>query len=221
MKPVDPDSGRPRGYALLSFIPASQKVDYFTETELSSGNSRKSRSLINSCVSPAQPTSILFRSKMNASEKRRKYKEYLQSLMTQLEIENEDLPFEVVHAYWCKDGQLTSTWDIIEPMKARDEEVKELAEQVRSLLSDVKRRFAGASGITSKKCCHGISRSCFTPEEALDMIYLASIPEERRREIVMNAESLATELVREELLKEAALISSAIEIADQVSSFEN
>ena len=56
-------------------------------------------------------------------------------------------------------------------------------------------------------------------EETLYIIYLATMSEEQRYEFVMNFESSnTTDVVRKQIIKEADMIASAIEVSDQLTS---
>ena len=113
MTTIDPDSCRPRGFALLSFVPpppplsslppssqtapadaAATTTSRTTTTEsvpdaLSVATTpRRASSSIRS--SQSQPTSFLFRIKMNQNENRRRYKHYLQSITKEIEGGLED-----------------------------------------------------------------------------------------------------------------------------------
>jgi hypothetical protein len=225
MKPIDPDTGMPRGYALLSFV---------TRTGLEEDD-RKSipGGGIGAPDSPrrisVQPTSILFRSKMNQNERRRHYKDYVASLI-ETYPPGEDIPFEVVETYWTNEmnGHPGRVWWILEPLRASNEDERELIYQMRQLLADVKRNLNASAdeGEPASKppCCHSERdrhRHCVTADEAVLIVYLATLSEERRRQLVMNARSDASELIREELLKEAGVIASAIAVSDQLTGFEH
>ena len=56
-------------------------------------------------------------------------------------------------------------------------------------------------------------------EETLYIIYLATMSEEQRYEFVMNFDSSnTTDVVRKQIIKEADMIASAIEVSDQLTS---
>ncbi|KAG7363051.1 phytochelatin synthase [Nitzschia inconspicua] len=201
-KSIDPDTGTSRGFALLSFLQPEQQKDSTQEWVCLEASS-----------SFTQPSSILFRSKMKGNEERRKYKEYLETISGP-----SGTPLDLIRSYWMSDGHPTKVWNIIEPIRARNEEEKEVIAKMRSLLADLK----GDLGADLKNCCDSKNHKlCVTVNEALMIVCLASIPEPKRREIVMNVKSTADTIIREELLKEAALIASAIAISDEFESFED
>jgi hypothetical protein len=79
-----------------------------------------------------------------------------------------------------------------------------------------------AADENKSSCCQNDKHNhCVTVDEALVIICLASVSEKVRRDIVMNAKSKQDTLVREELLKEASLIASAIVMSDEFESFQN
>jgi len=153
MKPIDPDTGKSRGYALLSFVQQQTKEDVREEiTSTSSSGSINSSSSSSSSSSPkeatalintnklsTQPASFLFRSKMNQKGQRRLYKEYIATLLRDEKFKQGDIPYDVVRSYWCEDsGRPMSVWGIIEPMRVNNDEEKEMLRQMRMLLVDMK-----------------------------------------------------------------------------------
>lgn len=207
---IDPDTGRSRGFALLSFHPPEQKKGSGQAPDLTCSSSWES---LDASASFTQPASILFRSKMKGNEERRKYKEFLKTIS-----EEQGAPYERIQSFWMVDGHPTRVWNIIEPIRARDEDEKAMVSRLRSLLNDLR----GSMGDSRQHCCKSENHKvCLTVDEALMIVSLASIKETNRRDIVMNAESSEDALVREELLKEAALIASAIAVSDEFESFED
>lgn len=113
MKPIDPDTGKSRGYTLLSFTPQHNKTEVNNESSL-------------------QPVSMVFRSKMTQHPVRRKYKEYLSSLQS-------EITWEQVVSYWTKDGSDSlCVWQILEPLRLPNEgKEKEAVQKLRSLLTEL------------------------------------------------------------------------------------
>lgn len=263
MKSIDPDTGKSRGFALLSFTPppSSHSQSPLTEPEKEFGaNSVNVNSP--STSSQSQPASILFRSKMNQNEKRRQYKEFLHSLPRTESVSAGDntivnashVPFEKVCDYWStdEDGQPLRVWEIVEPVKATDDTSKEIVAQMRTLLRDLKQfpiddavaldgTHVDAEGspipthstappqdnnpnghVVSSSCCskNAIHKDCVSAHEALFLVYLAALSQARRRHIVMNIKSEVSDMIREQLLKEADLIANAIEMSDDLKTFE-
>jgi glutathione gamma-glutamylcysteinyltransferase len=208
-KSIDPDTGKSRGFTLLSFLPPEQRKDTDNDTSIPTSSSWTS---LDAGATITQPSSLLFRAKMKGNEERRKYKEFLETIRRESKAS-----FDVIRSYWMVDGCPTKVWKIIEPIRARDNEEKGMVSRMRTLLGDLR----GSMEADHKSCCQSEpNRSCIGGDEALMVVTLASISEPERREIVMNAESTADETVREELLKEAALIASAIAVSDEFESFK-
>jgi hypothetical protein len=149
---------------------------------------------------------MVFRSKMTQHPVRRKYKEYLSSLQS-------EITWEQVVSYWTKDGSDSlCVWQILEPLRLPNEdEEKEAVQKLRSLLTELLQ-----AQDTPTICCGSHThKTCVGSHDVLFIIYLASITEERRAEIVLNSTSVASKLTKEQLLNEAELIASAIEPSDQ------
>jgi glutathione gamma-glutamylcysteinyltransferase len=282
MKSIDPDTGKPRGFALLSFLPPPQlspatttTVTKTTITDTSSDwmktNTGTSHS-IQSSSSHSQPVSILFRIKMNQNEKRRNYKKFLRTLMKQGDKNNDDddddddnndeaadsatdhsrnISFDKISSYFkkSKNGKHEEedpimVWEIVEPVRASNDVGRSIVEQMRTLLRDLKNGGSG-SGVggsdnvssivaehqkhddiddsKSKKCCgkNEVHNGCVSPNEAVYLVYLAALPELERRKIVMDVQSDVPDTIREQLLVEADMIDSAIEMSDELTSFES
>jgi len=193
MIPIDPDTGKSRGYALLSFTPHRK---------------------INNNEELLQPMSMIFRSKMSKHPIRRKYKEYLTSLGN----DNNEITWHQVAAYWTKkaDGSDSSPWEILEPLSLpHDGEEKDMVEKIRLLLAEL----LNARDISNTCCRTRNHKTCVSSYDAMYIIYLASISQERRLEIVGNVASSvsASQLTIDQLLKEAELIATAIETSDQTT----
>lgn len=249
MKPIDSSTGKSRGYALLSFIPPPISPSHGKEVEAivptttttavtaSVASPEKavvsSTSLINTSSLLTQPASILYRSMMNQKRKRKRYKEFLRSLRDGDDRyrHGADIPYNVVRSYWCESEGVdrpSSVWEIIVPIRVRNEEEKEMLRKIRLLLADLQHATLGTSGGTKKdddcKTCDTYTPTAnhttsVSAEETLYIIYLATLSEERRRDFVMNFESPgATDVVRKQVIKEAELIASAIEVSDQLTS---
>lgn len=220
MKPIDPDTGRSRGYALLSFVKTTglDHNDQKNVTGVVSGTTE----------SPGrtglQPSSILFRAKMNQNERRRQYKQFLASLNET--YPQGDIPLEAVATYWTNEtnGHPGGVWSIVEPLRTSNEEEKGRIHKIRQLLADVRCKLTTSADKEEAQCCRpqrDKHQHCVTVYEAVFIVYLASLSEERRRQMVMNARSDASDCIREELLKEAEVIATAIAVSDQLTSFEH
>jgi len=258
MKPIDKDTGKSRGYAILSFVPESKDDDFVGSTaETKSmcsdsscgssicGVSSKCTAIINTSKLSTQPTSILFRSKMNQKERRKRYKEYIKSLREGGTYkEAEDIPYEVVRAYWCPEDTHgpVCVWEIIIPLRMHNEDEMEILNRMRLFLAQLLGATIDNSDLSPaekedihrrdcyhRKDCSGKSPGCgvsvptnstayVNAEETLFLIYLATLSEERRNTFVMSFESEASDVVRRQIIKEADMIASAIEVSDQLTS---
>eukprot|EP00532_Pseudo-nitzschia_australis_P004402 CAMPEP_0168179684 /NCGR_PEP_ID=MMETSP0139_2-20121125/10004_1 /TAXON_ID=44445 /ORGANISM="Pseudo-nitzschia australis, Strain 10249 10 AB" /LENGTH=456 /DNA_ID=CAMNT_0008099589 /DNA_START=128 /DNA_END=1498 /DNA_ORIENTATION=- len=240
MKPFDKASSKPRGYALLSFVPENKTDDVAVDTISVTSNENKSTALINTSQLSTQPASILFRSKMNQKRQRQLYKNYIKSLRDE-KYKQEAIPYDAVRSFWCKDTHgAISVWEIIVPTRVHNEEEKDLLSQIRTLLMGLKDATINGNILDDHNDDHnnnhreegcnpysfsesGRIRSTnhtayVTAEETLYLIYLATLSEEQRNYLVMNFKSAASDVTRKQIIKEAAMIASAIEVSDQLTS---
>jgi glutathione gamma-glutamylcysteinyltransferase len=239
MKPIDPDTGRSRGYALLSFVKTTTPT---TPTGPDHDIDPKGPPVVDSpSRTGLQPSSILFRAKMNQNEQRRQYKEFVSSLNET--YPRGDIPLKVVANYWTNEtnGHPGRVWSIVEPLRASNEDEKERIYKIRLVLADLKKATLSTasssvendgdqSPLTEPPCCRSVvekerqqrHKHCVTVDEAVFIVYLATLPEERRRQLVMNDyRSDAPDCIREEILKEAEVIACAIVVSDQLTRFEH
>ena len=222
--PEDPETGRSRGYMTLSY-----GVD---DTGRQTGDSH----------SPQLPLSLLFGSRKSKDFIRREYKQFLH------DEPDGSVTVESVARFWTnnfKDNE--RVWDLVEPQLQPVERddicmVKSLRVLIQALLSnddhgdaiaeELRPLSAEVTGQTMGSHCP----SCIRPStvstqvggRALDIshaevfyvVYLASLTQEERREIVFGTElgevvsGQVDEGARDQLLSEAALISYAIEHSD-------
>ncbi|VEU36694.1 unnamed protein product [Pseudo-nitzschia multistriata] len=240
MKPLDKSSGKPRGYALLSFVPEHKTDNIAIDTMATTHGDNKSSGPTNTNQLSTQPASILFRSKMNQKGRRQLYKEYIKSLREET-YEQGDIPYSAVRSYWCKDthGPI-SVWEIIVPTRLHNEKEKELLRQIRRLLAELKDRTMNEAipesiegnndnnrrkeGCTAYDLCDNAPvrstnhTAYVSAEETLYLIYLATLSEERRYNYIMNFESEASDIARKQIITEADMIASAIKVSDQLTS---
>lgn len=185
MKPLDPDTGRSRGYALLGFNPVIKTMNDNLEHE----------------DGVPQAMSLLFRSKLTQNSVRRQYKDYLDSLSS-------EISWKQACNYWLSEEH--KVWSIVEPLRlANDEEegasvVEDIRCFLRELLSSL-----DPSGLS---CCDGAAKTgkCLGEKDALLVIYLASLEESHRYKFVHDFQSKASSLTKEHLLNESNLIARAI-----------
>jgi glutathione gamma-glutamylcysteinyltransferase len=220
MKSVDPDSGRSRGYILLTHDADDHPHGY------SSGSPSHSPS------STALPISILFRTRMKQYEARREYKHFLKSL------EHEPTWDDVVR-FWTRDWTSRDyVWTSVDAQVkpcSNDVATLSLLQRVRALIAASIPSHAAlprASERTFSSSCvsscrpNGLRSLDLKPEEAIFVAYLAALDEDRRRHVVedaarssCNSSSPTGDSPDEEavlqLLAEAELVRYAIDLSDQ------
>jgi len=203
MQPKDPDTGRSRGYVLLTSVEDDDDDDQLHHPPF---------------------LSILFQSKMKQNPTRRLFKDYLKSL-------DHEITWQEVVRYWTKDGQDPSyIWQLVEPqLKPCEDEnhllasIQQVLDLINNLLPPKEQAFdtAAARTCVSNSCgpnhCRKLSMNS---EQALFVVYLACLDKGRRSEIVFDTErSAASEEARQQLLAEGELIRVAVEMSDQSTHF--
>ncbi|CAB9503606.1 Glutathione gamma-glutamylcysteinyltransferase [Seminavis robusta] len=200
MKPVDPTTNRSRGYLVL------RDFDQQHQTQE---------------AAPILQPSLLFRSQRKQNPVRRQYKEFLAANATK-----EEVTLDQVIAFWTQDSSKPAfVWQMMEP-QFTPLESDDATEQIKALISNVRACIRqlmdqvphGAFPSACCKCRINYSRSLdMTPQEAIFIVYLASLSEERRREVVgllpkENNEN--DDDARTQLLVEADLLRHAIDMSD-------
>ena len=229
MKPIDPDTGKPRGYALLSFVPDSQRCVEVSKcknaSDVSKQKSDSKQLKTTSSALSTQPASIIFRSKMNQRQRRRLYKEYITCLRRDEKYKGGDIPYDAVRAFWCEtdSNRPVRVWEIIEPVRVNSEEENQMLQRMRKVLKNLKE--ASNATATATENDHIDDNQFFKPpnhinlEETLFFIYLATLSKERRYELVMRINSDGScDIARTHILMEADIIARAIELSDQLTS---
>ena len=200
MQPKDPDTGRSRGYVLLTNIEDDDDRPHH-----------------------APALSILFLSKMKQNPIRRQFRDYLKSVV-------HEITWQDIARYWTKDGEDSSyIWQLVEPQWKPCEEENDLLEsieEVLGLINDLLPPFEHSFDSSVRTCGPNRCRPNYsrtihlTPEQAMFVVYLACLDKEQRSEIVFDRElSVVSEEAREQLLAEAELVQVAIEMSDQLTSF--
>ena len=185
MDTVDPDTGRKRGFVVLS--------SFKNKTQGQSGVS-------------LHTMSILFRSKMTQNAVRRRYKDFLNSLRSEITWQ------ETMDFWRDKEEQV---WSIIEPLRLpKEENMLQMVINLRSLITSLLETEDKADAL---RCDNASNPLCTSEIQALYVVYLASMGEERRRDVVLWVESIASNETREQLLSEANLIANAIEFSGESS----
>ena len=216
--PLDPDTGKSRGYMILSYD-GVEGIRAGNETHLSH-----------------LPLSVLFGSKRSKDFIRREYKQYLYGLEKKGGAEN-DVTLSSVVSFWTQNyTNNTRVWELVEPqLQPVDLADIRMVDSVRCLIQSLIKANEFALCIpqdmlstTSEhatfpggECCNPSTRNSsgrileISPAEVLYVIYLASLPVDMRRDIVYTKDlDEFDDTTREQLLAEAALIDFAIETCD-------
>ena len=225
--PIDKDTGKSRGYAILSY-------DGIKDIISTTANGKNMISNL--------PLSILFVSKKSKDHIRREYKNFLRH-ETMGDDGAELVSLQSVVSFWTKNyADNNYIWELVEPQLIPvDSTDIEMVESLRRLLKRFIEEHDASSSIipvnmllSSREsgtfpgmCCSNEATYTnnnvleISPGEVLFVVYLASLPTEVRRKIVIdmvgttttNSETKLMGVV-EQLLAEAALISLALESCD-------
>eukprot|EP00545_Synedropsis_sp_CCMP1620_P009370 CAMPEP_0119007408 /NCGR_PEP_ID=MMETSP1176-20130426/2991_1 /TAXON_ID=265551 /ORGANISM="Synedropsis recta cf, Strain CCMP1620" /LENGTH=401 /DNA_ID=CAMNT_0006959549 /DNA_START=28 /DNA_END=1233 /DNA_ORIENTATION=- len=186
MLPVDPDTGKSRGYVLLSH----NNVD---------------------AEYPAMPISLLLWSTKQQNPVRQQYKHFLS------EKGDSAVTWDEVVDFWTKSGNNQEhIWHMVEPQLApTDQETTNAVGAVRELTQALIPGFVSAEN----HCCRRNANRAINldAEEAMFIVYLASLSLDRRTEIISSPSVEAADLTRHQLLIEADLIRTAIEVSDELA----
>jgi glutathione gamma-glutamylcysteinyltransferase len=219
MQSIDPDSGRSRGYIMLSH----DREDYFLSKV---GSSSASASML--------PMSILFRTTMKKHESRRRYKEFLRGLQR-------EPTWEEVFRFWTRDfTDPEFVWTAVDPQVkpcTNENGLNALVDQVRDLIAKLVPTEPPVHGMEARTLSTLLSSSsepssCLSscrpnglrtinlkPDEPIFVSYLAALDEDRRAQIVNAAASNGPfEEARRQLLAEAELVRYAIDLSYQQPS---
>jgi glutathione gamma-glutamylcysteinyltransferase len=202
MQPVDPDTGRSRGYVLLS-NEKEEEQEEFNQLLL-------------------QP--IILRSRMKQNPIRRGYKAFLGKMANEPSWDN-------IWDYWTVNGTSPrKIWQMLGPQfkPCKDEnETLLIVDQVLTLVDNFLRSKSLRLTVSGTKigdtvCQNGECRPNYSrtlhvrPEQAIFIVFLASLPRERRLQIIFDEQApSATQAAREQLLAEADLVEYTIETSDQ------
>ena len=248
MKPADKTTGKSRGYALLSFVhnteaktTAQATTDSVgTGTALISASSLSTqptsilyRSMMNQKQKRKRYKNFI-RSLREDNEKYHNGEDIPYEVVRSYWCEDGVRP--------------SSVWEIIVPCRVRTEEEKVMLRKMRLLLVELHHASIEKDGkscnaasidemmgsnteVHDEKKTNGNCGTCDTynpttnhtvsvsAEETLYIIYLATLSAERRYDFVTNFESAETsDVVRKQIIKEADMIASAIEVSDQLTS---
>jgi glutathione gamma-glutamylcysteinyltransferase len=208
MKPKDPSTQRSRGFMLLR------------EHDRGAGNNSTEQ------TTPSLIPSILFRSQRTQNPIRRQYKEFLATLPKE-----EEITLDQVMEFWTQNKiQPNFIWSCLEPQltpvvegpndqaaaKAQIKLIEAVQRLIRELLLKV------PHGPFPRACCqcriNYLRTLDVSAQEAIFIVYLASLDEARRTEIVGLAENTMSGDVAPEktqLLAEAELLRYSIDMSDE------
>ncbi|KAL3943520.1 MAG: hypothetical protein SGBAC_002415 [Bacillariaceae sp.] len=201
MKPVDKDTGKSRGYALLSF--ADNKIGCCR-------GSHRSQPMA------VQPMSLLFLTKLSQSSARKKYKDFLNNL-------NQTVTLDIVFHYWTQSPD-NVIWDILEPLSIPDNQDQSKAvHALHRLIEDAWTCIDGSYEARFGEVLQEDSDRKLAKEQtkilhSIFVVFLASLEEKDRKTIfqqVQDGKKEYSDLAVEQLLNEAELIAMAIETSDQ------
>jgi glutathione gamma-glutamylcysteinyltransferase len=197
MLPVDQDTGKSRGYALLSYV--------------------------NDDVASVMPISILLRSSQAQNPLRQEYKQFLVD-------HGHDVSWDQVLDYWTRGGKdRMYIWEMLEAQfSPTEKDAADAVIEVQTLLKTIVPQPHTPSHSTclpTDRHSHPCRPNCnrvlaLSPEEAIFIVYLASLSKDRREEIVYSTEAVANEVAtdqsRQQLLVEANLVRYAIDNSDEM-----
>jgi len=219
MKPIDPATGKSRGYMLLS--------DH-DQTEC-----------LTSEMMPSLLPSVLFRSQRKDNPIRREYREYLSTKIAANINQDGDsktttptrIDLDHVISFWTKQCTEPSyIWNMMEPQftPLQDDEASlVLLNSVRSLVDLLLQRVPHET--PPKSCCQcrvNFGRTIdLSPLEAIFVVYLASMDKQERQKLVLsvgealkdgNASTEEVATAQTQLLAEAELVQHAIEMSGEI-----
>jgi hypothetical protein len=217
LQPVDPDTGKSRGYAVLSY-------DRLGDVSAEDGN--------DAILSSNLPISVLFGSKKSKDHLRREYKNFLAN---DNDESTKGVRLQSVVSFWTRNHTENNlVWELVEPqLQPVDPADVELVMSMRRLIKSLieadeqDKAFAMIHPdmlLTSREsvgdCCmkdsHIVRALDISPGEAMYVIYLASLPLDMRLDVVnknLNDDN-DTSAAKKQLLAEADLISLAIDSCD-------
>jgi hypothetical protein len=188
MQPQDPDTGKSRGYVLLSFHQDE--------------------------VHQSMPMSILFRTSHVSRAAREKYKAFLQAQKASPVTWEQVVSYWTKDGNDL-DNIWDMTEVQLAPMNELDQEA---IASVRDLIETLIPPSPVFSDSKSHNCRPNVSRTvCLSPREILFVVYLASLHVKSRKDLVLTASSTASQETRQQLLAEAELLQLAIDLATNLS----
>lgn len=217
--PLDPSTGKSRGFMVLSYDGLDLERDCCDRSKHLSH----------------LPLSIMFKPR-NCPESVKKYKQFIEE---KRKVSNGgEIDLESVLSYWTQD-HTNSTYvrELVQPQlrPINSEEillVQSMQEMINTMVRSVDVSLLSTNLTSNGKSCDAINKECcnasiqslsqryiqISPTESLFMVYLASLSQDAREELVgsiINVNDEYERTVLEQLMSEAAFISFAIETSDQ------
>ena len=212
MQPIDPDTGRSRGYVML----------IHDTTTTAAALQQKDSAPHN------LPISLLLRTEMKQNSLRLELK---RSVMGN---GRDSISYADIERFCTKQGMAPNfVWEMVQPQLkpcAEDKDTLQLIVEVRALIAELLSMmvgetpgspFSSSSSPTSgdSECRPNMCRMVqLRPEEAVMVIYLACLdPSERERIVLQNPiQTAALTQAKEQLLAEAALVRFAIDTSEEI-----
>jgi glutathione gamma-glutamylcysteinyltransferase len=223
MRPIDSDTGRSRGFVLLSFP----------------GNDGEDHSNAHNFMDRTLPISFLLRTSQTQNPIRRKFRHYIQNEYFDCQKQDIDkfsqerLLWNHVWTFWTEKNPPNYIWEIMEPQLIPTvKEEMEAVQSVRNLLSNIQKYIQTnfqqdttieLDKVSCKACRPNCNRTIpLTVFEAIVLIFLAVLPKDQRIPWVQHAafkpeEANHVEDAQHQLLIEAELIQCALDTCDDSS----
>jgi hypothetical protein len=216
MQPIDPDTGRSRGYTMLIHRSEEPEVDTLMH------HSPRQKTL---------PVAILLRSEIRQAEYRQKFKKYRDGLVA------DEVTYCNISQYFSSNDS-SSIWEMFSPQLRpydNDNDTKETVDELRALIRSLLTTVRGSHAPSyctmsnlaycrahvevddSTRCRENHCRTIpLRTDEAIFIVYLACLDEKEREAMVLQSDIKATERSRWQLLAEAELVGHAIDTSDQL-----
>lgn len=193
MSSEDPETGRSRGYVLMSF---------HEDEEHSS-----------------MPQSLLFQTRQTDHAVQQRYKEFLEGL-NETPLSWEDARSYWTQGGTNSEYIWQLTKPQLNPTEDKDHEA---VISIRKLINDlIPESNLSPASLDNEYCGRNASRTiCLDPLEAVYVVYLASLDPETRKEVVDAVDSNEPLGTKQQLLAEAELLQLAIEMSDELSIDSN
>jgi len=216
MQPIDPDTGRSRGYVMLIH-------ETTTTTTAAAAAPQQNKDSIPHNL----PISLLLRTEMKQNSLRLELKRSV------MENGNGSISYADIERFCTKEGTAPNfVWELVQPQLkpcAEDTDTEQLIVEVRALIAELLSTTPGSpfSSPSSSSCPTSGDSECrpnmcrmvqLRPEEAAMVIYLACLDQSERERIVLQnpKQTAAPTQAKEQLLAEAALVRLAIDTSEEI-----